>query len=302
MAERKTGGHWLVLLAAVLWGTSGTTQSFAPAGATPLAIGAARMLLGGSALLAIALLRGSFRKGGKWPRRETLLAALSMAAFQPFFFTGVSLAGVAVGTVVAIGSSPILAGCLAYLLRGERPGRRWALATLLAVGGCSLLFIPGSGGGVNPWGVLLALGAGLSFALYVVANKTLLEAHSPDAVNAVVFCAGALLLAPLLFVVDLKWLADPRGMAVILHLGLMVTAVAYLLFSWGLERLPAATAVTLSLAEPLTAALLGVVVVGERLTLPAALGVILLLAGLFIVSWSPGAKKRQAAAGAGPVS
>jgi len=43
-------------------------------------------------------------------------------------------------------------------------------------------------------------------------------------------------------------------------------------------------------------------VVGERLTLPAALGVILLLAGLFIVSWSPGAKKRQAAAGAGPVS
>ncbi|MFY9370707.1 MAG: EamA family transporter [bacterium] len=301
MAERKTGGHWPVLLAAVLWGTSGTTQTFAPAGATPLAIGTARMFLGGASLLVIALLRGSFQKGGKWPLWETLLASLSMAAFQPFFFTGVSWAGVAVGTVVAIGSSPILAGLLGYFLRGERPDRRWALATLLAVTGCGLLFIPGSGGGVNPWGVLLALGAGLSFALYVVTNKTLLENHSPAAANALVFCFGALLLSPLLFFVDFSWLADSRGIAVVLHLGLVVTTVAYLLFSWGLERLPAATAVTLSLAEPLTAALLGVVVVGESLTLLAALGVALLLAGLFIMSWNPGAQKGRAA-DPGPVS
>lgn len=295
MDDRKIGGHWLVLLAAVLWGTSGTTQSFAPAGATPLAIGTARMLLGGSALLALALLRGSLQKGGEWPLRETVLAALSMAVFQPFFFTGVSWAGVAVGTVVAIGSSPILAGLLGFLFRGERPGRRWALATLLAVAGCGLLFFPGHGEGINPWGVLLALGAGLSFALYVVTNKTLLEDHSPDAANAIVFFGGALILSPLLFFVDLDWLADPRGIAVVLHLGLVVTAIAYLLFSWGLEGMPAATAVTLSLAEPLTAALLGVIVVGERLTLPAALGVALLLAGLFIMSWSPGAHKGRAA-------
>ncbi len=50
-------GAWMVLAAGVLWGTTGTAQAFAPAGATPLAIGAIRLLVGGTALLILALVR-----------------------------------------------------------------------------------------------------------------------------------------------------------------------------------------------------------------------------------------------------
>lgn len=286
-----TGGVWLILMAAVLWGTTGTSQALAPAGASPMTIGALRLAAGGLALLAVALVRGGLRGGGRWPLVATLCAGGFVAAYQLTFFAAVKATGVAVGTMVAIGSSPMLAGVLAFFFRGERPGRRWAAATVLAIAGCILLVMAGGGGiSVNPLGVLLALGAGASYAAYTLAIKTLLNGRSPDAVMAVVFCLGALILSPLLLGADVSWLAEPRGALVILHLGVIATAVAYLLFARGLETVPVASAVTLTLAEPLTAAILGVVVVGERLTPTALCGIALLFGGLALLAVGKGRK------------
>ena len=66
-----------------------------------------------------------------------------MAVYQICFFTSVAKTGVAVATMVAIGTAPILAGMLGFLVRGESPGSRWAMATALAVTGCSLLIAAG---------------------------------------------------------------------------------------------------------------------------------------------------------------
>jgi DME family drug/metabolite transporter len=222
-----------------------------------------------------------------------------MAAYQVFFFAAVAATGVAVGTVVAIGSAPILTGGLGLVVRGERPGWRWAVATALAVVGCGLLVGAGgsaalttggstalttSGAEKDPLGVLLALGAGAAYATYTVASKGLLEEQPPDAAMAVVFCLSALLLLPLLFTGSLEWALEPRGILVILHLGLIATAVSYVLFARGLKATPVATAVTLSLVEPVTAALLGVVVLGERITWPIGLGIGLVFSGLALLS------------------
>lgn len=283
-ALRTGRGQYFVLAAAVLWGTTGTAQAFAPSAALPTAVGAMRLAIGGAALLALALARGALGGARRWPAVATLIAAGSMAAYQPFFFAGVAKTGVAAGTVVTIGSSPVLAGLLGWLARGERPGRRWALATALAVLGCGLLVTTSGDLSVNGLGVALALAAGLSYAVYAVASKQLLEDRPPDAVMAVVFCLGALFLSPLLLRADLSWLAQPRGLAVALHLGLIATAAAYALFARGLSAVPVATAVTLSLAEPLTATTLGLVVLGERLTLSALLGIGLLFSGLALLS------------------
>ena len=269
-----------MLAAAVLWGTTGTAQALAPPGAQPAVVGAVRLLVGGTALLTLAAARGVLRGGGRWPIPATALAAASMAAYQLFFFAGVAQTGVAVGTMVAIGSAPILAGLLGFLVRGERPGRRWVVATALAILGCSLLVTAGGGISADALGILLALAAGGAYATYTVAGKRLLEEHPPDATMAVVFCLGAVFLLPLLLVADLSWLTQPQGVAVALHLGLIATAAAYTLFARGLMAVPVATAVTLSLAEPLTASTLGVVLLGERLTASAILGIGLLFGGL----------------------
>jgi len=283
-------GAWLVLAAGALWGTTGTAQALAPPGATPAAVGALRLALGGAGLLAVALLRGELRQAGRLPGRAVVAAAVTVAAYQVCFFSGVSLTGVALGTVVGIGSSPVWAGLLAWLTGGGRPARRWVLATGLAVAGVILLIAGGRSLQVNVPGVMLALAAGASYAIFASAGKRLLESASPDAVMAVVFGLAALLLSPILLQSDIGWVGTPRGAAVALHLGLLATTLSYLLFARGLRSLPAPTAVTLSLAEPLTAAGLGLLVLQERLSLAALLGGGLLLAGLISLSWQPRSK------------
>jgi DME family drug/metabolite transporter len=283
----KNNGAWLVLAAAVLWGTTGTAQALAPDGARPAAIGATRLAVGGLALLAFALCRRAFTHSGRWPIWIVLIAAACMAAYQLFFFAGVARTGVAVGTIVGIGSAPILAGAIGFLVRGERPGRRWAVATLLAVVGCGLLIAAGRSIHVDPSGLLLASGAGAAYASFTVASKDLLEHNPPEAVMAAIFCIGALFLAPLFFTADFTWLAQPGGLAVSLHLGLVTVALAYSLFARGLSQVPVATAATLTLAEPLTAGMLGVFLLGERLTFVAGLGILLIFTGLALVSLRP---------------
>ena len=282
-----TSGALLVLAAGVLWGTSGTTQALAPAGSSATSIGALRLLVGGGVLMLLALLRGGFG-AGRWPLFGTLLAGGCVATYQLCFFAAVHRTGVAVGTLVGIGSSPVIAGLLGMVFRGERPGRRWMVATLFALAGCGLLVGGGGQFSADPLGILLALGAGASYASYTMAIKGLLPGRTPDAVMAVVFCIGALLLSPFLFTADLSWVAAPRGIAVVLYLGIVVTALSYWLFARGLRSVPVATAVTLSLAEPLTASLLGIVVLGERLSLVSLGGIPLLFAGLAVLAGSLG--------------
>ncbi len=283
----QSTGALLVLAAAVLWGTTGTAQALAPPGATPLAVGTMRLVIGGTALLAVALARGAFRHSHNWPIGPTLLAIVTIAAYQLCFFAAVVRTGVAVGTVVAISSAPVAAGLLGVIFLRERPGTPWLLATALAVAGCALLTLADGGQAtlqVDALGILLAVGTGVCYAVYTIALKRLLAVQPPDAVTAVAFFGGALLLAPLLFFVDLTWLTEPRGLLVAFHLGLIATALAYLFFIRGLASVPAASAVTLALAEPLTATLLGVVVLGERLNGPALAGMALLAVGLGVLA------------------
>ena len=192
--QSVAAGALLVLAAGLLWGTSGTTQALAPAGVSPASLGAMRLVIGGGTLMLLALFRGGFG-AGRWPIGQTLLAGACVASYQLCFFAAVSRTGVAVGTLVGIGSSPVIAGVLGWLFRGERPGRRWMVATLLALAGCALLVGAGGTLAADPLGVLLALGAGTSYASYTMAIKGLLPGRTPDAVMAVVFGIGAVLLA-----------------------------------------------------------------------------------------------------------
>jgi DME family drug/metabolite transporter len=278
------GGQWLVLAAAVLWGTTGTAQTFAPAGATPASVGAVRLVGGSLCLIALAAYRGQLGKLLHMPRRPLLVAAIGIAIYQISFFAGVARTGVAVGTIVGIGTAPIWSGALDWLVVGDRPERRWLAATALAILGSTFLIAGGSSISVDPLGVLLSMGAGLAYAIYTLASKQLLYDYAPDGVMAAVFGLGAVFLAPVLFIADASWLVETRGLLVALHLSLLTVGLSYALWARGLIRVSASTAVTLSLAEPLTAATLGVLVVGERLPLVALLGIALLIAGLALLS------------------
>jgi DME family drug/metabolite transporter len=103
---------------------------------------------------------------------------------------------------------------------------------------------------------------------------------------AVVASLGALMLLPLIWTRDFSWLAEPRGTAVALYLGVLTYALPMFLFAYGLTLTPVATAVTITLMEPLTAGLLGVLIVGEHFPLAAWCGLFMMLSGLFVLTVS----------------
>lgn len=273
-----------ILLAAILWGTTGTTQALAPETAHPIAIGATRLAVGGMFLVLIVLLIGQF-DFKHWPIKTTVLASLSMALYQPLFFSAVSITGVAIGTVVAIGSAPILSGLIEWLYLKIRPSKVWWCSTFLSIVGCLLLFGNKESVNADPVGIIMALGAGLSFAIYALISRTLVESHSSLSVVAVVFTLSAVLLSPFLFIFDMSWIMSFRGVGVSLQLGIMATGIAYFLFAKGLIHVSSSTAVTLTLAEPLTAALLGVFILGEYLNITSWGGILFLILGIGILIW-----------------
>lgn len=282
----------LVLGAAALWGTTGTAQALGDVG-DPVVVGAARLAVGAAALVLVALAVGGPGPLAACLRRPllgwTLLAAAATAVYQAAFFSAVASTGVATGTVVALGTAPVATGLCGAVLFGERLTRRWALATALAVAGCVVLVTAGSSGTatVRPVGVALAVLAGACYAMYTSGAKALLDRQVPVVpAMAMTLGLGAVLLTPVLLTRGAE-LAGGRSLLMVGWLGLVTTAAAYLLFARGLGRLPAGTVGTLSLAEPLTAAALGLLALGERPAAQAAAGAACLLAGLLLAALRP---------------
>ena len=304
-----------VLLAALCFATTGTAQEIADVDASPAEVGLARILLGGALLAAWAGVAARSRRP-QHPVGTTDAAdrpadavptpvwvgvgAVGVVGYQVSFFAGTASAGVAVGTVVALGSAPVATGVLDAVVRRRRPDRRWFAATTLAVAGVAL--VAGVAGGLTlAWGLAWSVGAGLSYALYTVAGKELLDrSWSSAATMGTMFGIAALVAVPALLVAGADWLLDVRALALVLWLGVVTTTVAYLLFGWGLARLPAAVVATLTLAEPLGATALGGGLLGERLDAAAVAGLLVLGAGLALLTLGgPRTAPRALAARAG---
>jgi DME family drug/metabolite transporter len=186
----------------------------------------------------------------------------------------------------------VAAGLLERLLDGAWPGRTWSVATALATAGVAILTLASrEDAELSVSGIGLALLAGSSYAGYTVVAKRLLRAgHEPIGVMGASFGIAAVLLLPVLLVGNTAWLAEPGGMALALYLGLLPTAVAYVLFARGLDRLAASEVTTIVLVEPLTATVLGVLVLDERLGAVAGAGAALVLMGLAVLALSPRAR------------
>src|SRR3954464_13713249 len=158
-----------VLFAAICFGTTGTAQALGPDGLAPAGVGAGRILVGGALLAVVALLSSGAASLRALPRTPLILAAGAVATYQLSFFAAVHDTGVAVGTIVALGSAPALAGALEWVVPGGRPSGRWAAATALACAGVALLALAGgSAAGISPLGVGLAVIAGGSYATYTL--------------------------------------------------------------------------------------------------------------------------------------
>lgn len=279
-------GVVLVLLASVLWGTTGTAHSFAPAGMPPFWVGALRLVMAAAFFVVLGrLLRDSAAARGtpmNWPRM--LLCALCMVTYNMAFFAGLQYTGVGLGTAVAIGSSPVWAGLLQATIQRRWPSQLWWLGTCIGVAGGFVMTLGKSGDmSASGMGLLLCLVAGLAYGAYAVISQPLLLQSGVTRVNAWVFFSAALISLPIAAALGGFPDTNAQGWAVVVYLGVVATGVAYLLFSMGLRTISAATSVALSKFEPITAFVLSIVVVGEAPSWLALVGLVLVLFGLWLV-------------------
>lgn len=212
-----------------------------------------------------------------------------MAAYQACYFLAVPLAGVAITALVSICSSPIFITLLAAKFLEEKLTLKIYLSLGLGIAGTSLLVVNPNAITNQGWqffgGVLLALSAGFFYATYAVGAKAVIKNLDPFTVLALSFTAAGLMLSPaLLFTNSLNTQNLQIQAPFLLYLGLVSTGVAYLVYMQGLKSTTATVAGIAVLLEPLTATCLGILIFRETMGINGAIGGLLLLGAIAILS------------------
>jgi drug/metabolite transporter (DMT)-like permease len=252
-----------------------------------------------------------------WIRRpadEAVLGAaekrllFAQSFFGNFLFSICMLFGVQATSALAAGVTmagiPAAVALLSWALLKERITPRSALGIACAVSGIALLaFARSAPGTVSApwWGYALLLAAVLCEASYVVIGKRLTASLSPRRISALINIWGLLLVTPFglwqALSFDFTQVA-PASWALLLFYALAASMVSVWLWMQGLKGVPAQQAGVFTVMLPLSAAAIGVLLLGEHFTAAHAVACALALAGLLLATWPARAVPTAASAAA----
>ena len=283
-----------VCAAGVLWGTGGlvVTVLHERDGLGAMTVSAWRMALAAVALIGFAAVTGQARVVLGTVRAHPALSILvgcGTALYQGLYFAAVLLVGVSVATVVALGLAPVLATVWEHARVRTWPSWREVGVLAAALTGLVLISVYAGHGSVGPGdgaalGLVLAVASGATYAATTVLGHALAQQVDPVALTTCATAAGAVALAPFLGIAAatgqpvVGW--EPVSLALLAYLGVATMALSYGLLYAGLRTTSGSAATVATLVEPLAAALLAVILLGERLPWPALLGGTLILAAV----------------------
>jgi DME family drug/metabolite transporter len=282
-ARRSTPtGPVLVVLAAVCWGTGGLAGSIAGdvSGLSPVAVGTYRLLLAAVVLLAVDALRHRLAdllagaRGALSHRADAvrlLGVGAGLALFQVCYFLAVREIGVSVATMLTLGLAPVLVTVGAAVLLRERVGAR--LLVVLPVALVGLVLLVGTGGGVDGaggegrtlLGAAFACTSATGYAAVTLLGRSLSARLASEHVTTIGFVVAAVVCLPVGLAVGMAAAPTATTVGLLVYLGVVPTALAYGLFFAGLRHTASGTASVLTLVEPLTATVLAVLLLDERL-------------------------------------
>ncbi|MEU6019459.1 EamA family transporter [Streptomyces sp. NPDC047515] len=277
-----------LIVAGVAWGTAGAAASliFEVSDLGPLALSFWRCAGGLVLLLAALALRPRRAAVPAEPRGRRMLRVLGTGAgltvFQSAYFAAVEATGLAVGTVVTLGAGPVLIAVGARLTMGERLGRGGSAAVVGALAGLAVLVLGGGGVTVRPAGVALALLSAAGYATITLLTRWLgRDGGTTDslATSAWAFGIGAVGLLPMAAAEGLvpHTVQPAQVVTLLVYVAAVPTALAYALYFAGAAAVRATTVSVIMLLEPVSAAVIAVVVFRERLTAATVVGTLLLL-------------------------
>lgn len=273
-----------LVLSGLLWGTGGLIGTLlgGAAGLSALSVATYRLLAGGGLIVAVLALTGR-----RWPTRRVAWTRIAVngllsALFQSCYFAAISLTSVSLATLVTIGGTPVIVTVVEQARGGRALGRAGVITMAMALGGLGLLTgLPG--GGFSETAVLASTGMALlsaaGFAVVTLIGTSPLTGLDELTLNGFGFSLGGMALLPLTAVLGggLGFRPSLASAGLLAALGIGPTAAAYTLYFRGLRKASASTAALLTLIEPLTAAVLAALVLGDRLSPAGIAGAAMLL-------------------------
>ncbi|MBP0622028.1 EamA family transporter [Cupriavidus sp. LEh25] len=267
-------------LAPAIWGSTYlVTSQWLPPG-QPLLSGVIRALPAGLLMLAW----GRTLPAGSWWWRAAVLGVLNIGFFQAMLFIAAyRLPGGVAATVGAI--QPLIVVVLAWAWLGARPRTTAWLAGVGGLLGVALLVL-GPAARLDAIGVAAAAAGAASMAVGTVLTRRWQPPHSPQSplvLTAWQLCAGGLFLLP--FALALEPLPGHFTLANWLGYGwlsIVGAGVTYALWFRGVGRMPSSAVSALGLLSPVSATVLGFLVLGQALTAVQAVGALLVLASVWL--------------------
>ncbi len=287
-----------ITLAAVLWGTTGVAVTLLGelTALTPTTIGFYRLAVAALALAAVCRFGRLVRAFRRAPG-TVLATGVLLGLYQALYFIAVDAAGVSVATVVSLGIAPVVTTVWEAVRDRVRPGA----GTVATVAGALLGLVLISMSAAEPTqaaprplvGLLAAIGSGLGYGVSTLLSRSLAGHGDARTLTTATSAVGALTLLPVAAVDGLAFPVRPDTAGLMVYLGVVTTAIAYMLFYAGLRTVPGSVAAVLTLLEPLTAALLAVLILAEPLPATTVAGGLLLLAAVAALYLRPTPARRR---------
>lgn len=286
---------FLVATASVSWGTVGLANqimyNISSANALSLAFWRLCFSVPLFLLPAWLLLRRDFLRIKLRDLGIMAIMGALQGLYQLCYSASIPAAGVIVSTLIAICVAPVIVALVSTFMMRERISRMTLLALVGALGGTILLVAARSDRGaanVSFYGILLALLAATGYAAFILCGQRFSRPYNSFQINAIAFGTGTLFL--LIFASSSKLIINYSawGWLILFYLGAIPTALGYGLFQIGMRSLSATVTSIITLIEPLAAALLAWIFLGEQLTPLGFLGSGLLIAAMALILLYPG--------------
>ena len=288
--KKRNIGPALIVLAGIFWGSMGIfVRKLEGYGFSSIQIVSIRLTL--SALVFCLVLLAVDQRGFRIRAKDIpLFLGLgfgSILFFTVCYFTAITMMSLSAAAILLY-TSPVWIMIMSVFFFREKLSRRKVSALLLAFAGCAL--VSGlSGEGVSLKGLLIGLGSGIGYGLYSILGTVALKKYSPYTVTAYTFVSAALgswlICRPAEMISIFSQAPDKGALIFLCVLTALVTAVIpFLCYTIGLRSVEASRAGILATVEPMVATVFGITVFSEPLNISSALGIVLILAAVVILS------------------
>ena len=276
----------LIVVAGLLWGTSGVFVSYlTPYGFSSIQLTAVRGLVAALAMVAYMLIvdKSAFRAS---PARLLVYFVCGLMLFTTAFLYYSSIQRTSIATAaILMYTAPIFVTGYSVAFLGERmtPVKLGAIVMMLS--GCVLVSGVIGGFKSDTLGIFLGLGSGLCYAAYNVVSKIgMKRGCSPRSLSLYGFIFMAAAAIPLSDPIDIPTHAtDARAWILLSLLGVVTFVTPYFLYNLSLKDIDAGTASSLGVVEPMSATVYAMIFFGQIPDLIGGIGVVLVLAAVLLL-------------------